>query len=557
MRPKKGLLSLGIALLLCLPSLAQEPAPSPIEQALSDKSYAQAVELALEALQKDQNPALFYQLGLALYGQKLYGLALEAFQEIEGQAQDFPELYYYMAWSAYLSQNYRLSQSYLDKAQPFLPPALKEYADDLYNTLLREQNQAFQNGVLAYQEERYADAIIHLTEAVKALPNSQEALLYLGASHYHLNQFSEAKPYLKKAAELDPESQFGKNALEILSVVETLADKLTPKPFQLGISVGPYLNTNLNLGGSLQANPTQQALEGLGSQLNLDMSYRFWPDSQLKYQLNFKGYLDNQETPLDTSLYNRQVHTLSVNSSYFLKDIYQVQLTTQSTMDVLGSDIFLVNSEFRPSVTVFATDRLLTRAGATFSAGVYPTVQSWSHTRFGLDLSQYIYLWNSQTWLRFFYQHQNVDALDFIQSTVNAEARTEIESRRANSRSSHQIGLSFQFPIGTPTFELGSNLTFTDYTQSEVYREFLIFNDPRTGLPLPRRDEFGRQFERLRQDSSLSFYATLNVPLDEHWSLKAQYQRLTNVSNILPDVIPGRNYNYLLDEVGLLVRYEF
>jgi tetratricopeptide (TPR) repeat protein len=118
------------------------------------------------------------------------------------------------AWRAYL-------KAHPSDAEPYAHLALLEARQDRYNEAIPLYRKALQLrpgmpgvrlnlGLALFKAGDLKGAVPEFTTLLKsAPPNSAEAMRYstlLGMAHYGLGQFAQAAPYLKKAADADPQN---------------------------------------------------------------------------------------------------------------------------------------------------------------------------------------------------------------------------------------------------------------------------------------------------------------------------------------------------------------
>jgi tetratricopeptide (TPR) repeat protein len=156
---------MNLPLRLSLQVLAQEP--EAIDSAEVSEYYA---------------PVYFY-LGLAYYNLRLYSFALEAFEQAEKRWQTPPpNLHFSLGMAHYYSRSLEYAQDYLNKviADPQSSAELKQAAEEQLLLTLRDQSGAYQEGLKAYQEGRFAEAILQLEVALRFLPQFRRIALLSG-----------------------------------------------------------------------------------------------------------------------------------------------------------------------------------------------------------------------------------------------------------------------------------------------------------------------------------------------------------------------------------------
>lgn len=551
-------------------------------EALQNGENETALRLSLQVLSQEPEaidsaevsdyyaPVYFY-LGLAYYNLRLYSFALEAFEQAEKRWQTPPpNLYFSLGMAHYYSRSLEYAQDYLNKviADPQSSAELKQAAEEQLLLTLRDQSGAYQEGLKAYQEGRFAEAILQLEVALRFLPNSGELHYYLGASQVQVQNFDAARQHFQAVLSLEPNSEIATQAQLTLDVIEKLAQNLPQKPFYGSLLLGGSFDTNVNFGGPTD-NTTQLPagasaagnLIDSGLLLNLAMGYQWLPEWGLRYNLYLQQYLglgNQQELSLSSADYNLQLHSLSLLNRFALSDSLDLSLTSQADAQWLGGKPFSWGGAARPVLTWYASERLVSRLSFALGGEIFPEFRERDNLNHQLGLEQYIYLWGSKTWLRFGYDWVQVYARDNL---LRRELQTqnnffEVDYRFANSRVAHQIGLGFGFPVGPVLFELGSRMDFIDYTQPDLVSQYLIGIDPLTGLSLPRQELNARSVEKMRADTRLSFYLQMEWPLTKELKLQGRYTRTTNVSNITP-VDYSVSRSYLKDVFNLSLRFDF
>ncbi|MGV3527166.1 MAG: tetratricopeptide repeat protein [Candidatus Sericytochromatia bacterium] len=549
-------------------------APDPLEQgrqAYRDGEYTQAVEFLLVALRSGASPELYYYLGLAYYSLNTYSLAIDAFETaLELYQSEAPpvDLLFSLAISYYYAGQLEQSQEALNTLLNDVrtPPELRAQAEQQLLLSLRDQSSAYQDAVLAYQEGRYAEARTGFEQALQIIPDSPEILYYLGITAYQLLDFAAARSYLERVVALEPNGDYGASAQQTLDVVKNLEQNLPARPFSGSLSLGTLGDSNVNFGDAgnnrIDLIEVEPALQDLASTFNLNLNYSFNAVSSLRYNYLLSlywGLNDGPERALNSYDYNLQQHALSLFHRLPLLDWLELYLDTHTSLQVLAGEPFFAEGGVRPTLTFYESERLITRGFLDVSTERYNLFQERDNWNYSLGLDQFIYLWNSRSWLRFGYRFNHVLARDNLRSQFQESngAILETEFLAANSRSQNQLGLGFHFPVGPLDLEVGTLLDFLNYNNPDIYRSYTININPITGLPLPRVENPGSVVKH-REDSRLTFFVNLEWPIAEHWRLLGRYQRLTNVSNISPLEIPTlTSRSYLKDVLELNLRWEF
>jgi len=567
-----GLLSLGLSgLLQSGPALAQPNALELGKQAYQAAEYAGAVEHLLQHLQLQDSPEVYYYLGLSYYNLSLFNLAIDAFASALERYEALPpvDLLLSLGLSHYYANQQEAAQEYFNRLlnDERTPPEMRTLAEEQLLLSLRDQSLAYQTGLEAFQTGEYQRALTAFQEVLHLMPDSAELYYYLGVSAYHLMTFDAASQYLKEVVRLAPESELGVSAAQTLAVMQKFAQNLPGKPFFGSISVGSLGDSNVNYGDAgnqfVTASQLDSAMQDVGAVMNLNLNYAFNSVSTLRYNYLFNLYAglnDNAERTLNSYDYNLQQHNLSLFHRIPVLDWIELYLDTHSSLQVLAGEPFFAEAGLRPTLTLYETERLVTRAFVDLSTERYTRFQERDNWNYSLGLDQYIYLWNSQTWLRFGYRFLHVLARDQIRTQQQAAGGSlfETEFLAASSRSQNQLGLGLGFPLGDATLEVGTSFDFALYNQPDVYRVFRLNLNPLTGLPLPREELQNFTVVKHREDTRLNFYLHLEWPLTESWTLIGRYNRITNVSNISPLEIPTlTSRSYLKDMLDLSFRYYF
>lgn len=583
----RPLLGISFVLLSSLPAWAQqelesqlqpEPAVSPspdshlFEQgklAYANGDFVGAIEALLEALRTTQTAEIYTYLGLSYYNLSTFTLAIDAFESAlsltGGQAE--PSLLFSLALSYYYAHDLEHAQELLNQVLnlPETPPELRQQAEEQLLLTLRDQSSAYQQAMSAYQEGRFNDAVQAFQEVLQLVPDSAEIHYYLGLSAYQLLNFELAKRSLQRVIELAPETEYASSAAQTLEVINKLAQGQPRGPFYGSISLGTQGDSNVNFGDAgnnrFSSAQTESALQDLGSVLNLNLNYAFNAVSSLRYNYLFNlywGLNDNPERQLNSYDYNLQQHSLSLFHRIPINDWIELYLDTRSSMQVLAGEVYLADAEIRPTLTFYETERLITRAYLELAAESYQRFSQRDNLNYALGLDQYLYFWNSQTWLRFGYRFNHVLANDGISKEYFSQNGhlNELEFRSAASRSDNQLAIGFGFPLGPLNCELGTSFNFLLYNQPDIYRLSRIGTNPLTGLPLPPQVQ--AEAEKFREDTRLNFYLQAEWPLSERWKLLGRYNRLTNISNISPIEFPTvTSRSYLKDVLEVSLRWEF
>lgn len=539
--------------------------------AYRDGAYAQAVEYLLQALQVQDSPEVYYFLGLSYYNLSYFQLAIEAFDAALARYQALPpvDLLVSLGFSHYYAGNLAAAQEYFNQVleDPRTPPELRQLAESQLLIALRDQSEAYQTGIEAFRQGDYALALQAFEEVLHLMPDSAELYYYLGISAYQQLAIDSALRYLEKVVALAPESEYGQSAAQTLEVLEKLAQNLPRGPFFGSLSLGTLGDSNVNYGDTgssfVTASQIDPAIQDLGGVLNLNLNYTLSPISSLRYNylLNlYSGLNDSAERVLNSYDYNLQQHNISLFHRIPVMDWIELYLDTHSSLQMLAGEPFFTAAGLRPTLTLYETERLVTRMLADISTERYTRFSERDNWNYSFGLEQYIYLWNSQSWLRFGYRFLQVLARDNLRSQQQASGGTlfETEFLAASSRSQNQLGLGLGFPLGDARLELGSQIDFARYNNPDIYRVYRLNLNPLTGLPLPREELNDLSTLKQREDTRLIFYLNLEWPLSREWSLIGRYNRITNVSNISPREIPTlTSRSYLKDMLDISLRYHF
>jgi len=512
-------------------------------------------------------------LGLSYYGLGTYSLAIDAFEMAELLYQDYKpvDLLFSLGLAYYYAGELEQAQDYLNIVlnDPRASVSLRRVAEEQLLQSFRDQSQDYQQGLLAFQNADYKTALSLFQKVLNLMPDSPELNYYLGLSAYHLMDYALAAQYLKQVKKLAPNSEYGISAHQTLEVVEKLAQNLPPRPFYGSITLGSFGDSNVNYGGAVNNNVSAQnselesTLQDTGSRLNLQLNYALSSVSNLSYNYGLSMYWglnDAPERALNSYDFNLQQHNISLFHRIPVRDWIELYINTHGSLQVLAGKPFFSEAGLRPTLTFYESERLITRAYLDVSKESYVSFQGRDNWNYTLALNQYLYLWDSQSWLRFGYRFQHVLARDNIQSVLQERDGSlfETEFLAAASRSDNQLGMAFGWPLWDATMELGTRFNFLLYNTPDVFRQYRYSINPLTGLPLPREELRDLSREIYREDTRLSFYLSIEWPLMERWKLLGRYQRVTNVSNISPlDISTLTNRSYLKDELELGVQFLF
>ncbi len=562
-------LSLGLFASLLCHSVQAGPLTESGKSHYHQGELTEAVYQLLLALASEEEPETYYYLGLSYYGLNTYVLAIDAF---ENALSRYPELapvnlLYSLALAHYYANHLERSQDYLNQVlnDPRTPVEIRSQAEQQLLLTLRDQSTDYQQALDAYQSQNYDLALLAFTEVLKLLPDSAEIYYFMGISAYQKLDFKLARDYLERAIAIEPAGEYADSARQNLEVVKQLANNLPSRAFSGSITLGSFGDSNVNYGdaGNNRVNERQSdsAIQDLGSAMNLNLNYAFNSVTNLRYNYLLNLYWGLNDSPsqiLNSYDYNLQQHSLSLFHRIPIKDWIELYIDTHTNVQVLAGQPFFTEAGLRPTLTFYESERLITRAWVDLATEAYTSFQERDNFSLGLGLDQYIYLWDSRSWLRFGYRFGQVTARDNLRSLQQPAGGqvTEIEFRAANSRSQNQIGMGMAFPVGPLDFELGTSFDFLLYTKPDVYRQYRLGINPITGLPLPRSEESA--FEKFREDTRLTFYANMEWPISPQWSLLGRYNRVTNVSNITQSEIRTlTSRSYLKDVLEFSLRYRF
>lgn len=571
-------LVLLLSMLWDVPVGANQTVGSPLyEKALNtykQEQYDAALELFLQVLaQEPQNPAAHYYLGLCYSNLGYHSLALDVLLFAQKNWTDpLPELPFWLAMAYYNTRDLSTAKTLLHQLleNPAIELELLTSAQKWLLFILQEENESFRLGNQSYEEARYQDAITHFQKSLTELPDSAIILYYLGASYYQLHNYQQAKTYLTKVIALAPNSPLGQEAEFYRQVIDKLTTTLSVRPFYFKVLTGTLLDTNVNYGGGTDNTPLvgdrfaaiNQPIQDGGTFLNLitGLHLNEYLETRYSYLLNLYWGLSNQTERIVNSYdYNHQSHQLSFLFTFPVSDFLQWQLDSHFDWDVLAGRNYLLGARLSPSLTLFANERLVTRLLGSVWTELYPSIRERDNVSFFLGLEQYLYLWDSNSWLRFSYDYQSINARDQLQQQQGLDSEQTpfmLDFRFANSRALNTVGMTFGFPVGPVKLQVGSRLQFADYTKADLYKQYLLRVDPLTGLALPRQELTARSVDKFRQDTQLVFSLDCEWPFSEQWALLMRYNRITNVSNIVPeDYTVSRSY--LKDIFSINMQYRF
>jgi tetratricopeptide (TPR) repeat protein len=538
--------------------------------------YSDAVRLLLSTLNDNSSREAYYYLGLSYYNLGLYALTIDAFEvALKAYGKEVPvDLLFSLGLSHYYANALEPAQEYLNQVlnDPRTSPEMRALAEEQLLLTLRDQSSAYQDALTAYQAGEFETAKSLFEEALRIMPNSPELYYYLGVSAYQLLDFALAKQSLEQVVSLAPEGEFASSARQTLAVVDKLAQNIPLKPFTGSLTLGSFGDSNVNYGGApnnavsnpLQSSATAPFGDG-GSSANLDLNYRFNEvlSARYNYFLNLYWGLNDANSAdrlLSSADYNLQQHSFTVSQRYSLTDWVEMNIDSRGGIQFLAGDPFFGEISVRPTFTFYETERLISRAYVDLTTEQFTRFAERDNFNYAMALEQYIYLWNSRTWLRFNYRFLHVLARDNIQSTQqeNNGQIIQVDFLTASSRSQNQIGMGFAFPLGPIDIEMGSNFDFLLYHNPDIYKASRIAINPLTGLPLPPEALPGLSVEKLREDTRLVFYTNAEWKFDDNWSLVGRYNRTTNVSNISAQEIRTlTSRSYLKDVAEILLRYRF
>lgn len=544
--------------------------------AYQSQQYTEAIQALLPTLAQEAPREAYYYLGLSYYNLSLYALAIDAFEvALQDYGEEAPvDLLFSLGLAHYYASDLESAQEYLNQVlnDERASAEMRQLAEQQLLLTLRDQSSAYQDALAAYQRGDFEIARDLFQEALRITPDSPELYYYLGISAYQLFDFVLAKNSLEKVLALAPEGEFASSARQTLAVVNKLAQNLPLKPFSGSITLGSFGDSNVNYGGALNnavgddlQSSASSPFADLGTSLNVDLNYRFNEVLSARYNYFLNAYwgLSDDETSgrlLSSADYHLQQHSFLVSQRYSLNDWIEMSLDSRGGLQFLAGDPFFGELSLRPTFTFYETERLISRAYADLAMEQFTRFAERDNFNYALALEQYIYLWNSRTWLRFNYRFLHVLARDNIQSNqqeANGQL-IQVDFLTASSRSQNQIGMGFAFPLGPIDIEMGSNFDFLLYHHPDIYKASRITMNPLTGLPLPPEPIPGLSVEKLREDTRLVFYANAEWKLDDHWSLLAQYNRTTNVSNISAEEIRTiTSRSYLKDVAEIRLRYSF
>ena len=540
------------------------------ESAYQAGNYSEAAGHFLRALKSEDSAEIYDYLGRSYYKLGFYSLAVDAFESaLERYGRTLPvELMLSLAFAYYNTNQLSLAQDFLNQviSSPASTPEYRRLAEEQLLITLRDQSEDYQAGLEAYRLGDYQAALNAFQRVQKIIPQSAEIYYYMGLSAYQLLDFELAKGYLQEVVKLDADGVYRESSKQTLEALEKLSDELQLRPLKGSVSLGSLGDSNVNFGGAgnnevSESSRSNSAIQDLGTSLNLNVNYALSPQSNLRYNYlgNFYWGLNNPEPPnLNAFDFNLQQHSLSLFHRIPLQDWVELYLDSHGSLQFLGDSPFFTEVGLRPTLTFYETERLVTRGFFDVSTERYTRFRERDNWNYALGLDQFIYLWNARTWLRFNYRFDQVLADDSLRRQLTSDGLRAIESRTAASRSQNQLGLSFGFPLGPAKMEMGTRFDFLNYTQPDVYREFLLGTNPLTGLPLDPVEDVDKTVEKYREDTRLTFFINGEWQIYDNVTLVGRYLRQTNVSNISPlEINTSFNRSFLKDVLDLSVRYSF
>lgn len=550
---------------------AQNTGPSSFElgkQAYEQGEFVDAVEILLASLRQGESAEIYHYLGLAYYSLETYSLALDAFEAARRlYGEDPPGLLYSLALSYFYADNVEQAQDFLNQVlnHPEATEELRALAEEQLLITLRNSSSAYLTAQTAYQNGDFETALKAYEEVLLLTPDNAEAHYYIGLSAYQLLDYDQARRSLQRAIELAPEGEYAEAARQNLEVMNKLAQNLQRGPFAGSVTLGMFGDSNVNYGDAgnnrFSSSTSESALQDLGSVLNLNMIYSLNEVTSLRYNYQLDLYWGLNDSPtrqLNSYDFNFQQHQLSMFHRLPLLDWLELYLETRGNLQILAGNVYQFEGGIRPTLTFYQTDQLYTRGYFDLATGRYPTFSERDNWNYAFGLEQYIFLWNSQTWLRFGYRFSQMLARDSISEFISEDNGrfTQLEFRSAFSHSNNQLGMSFAFPVGPLSFEVGTGFDFLIFNQPDLYREYRLSINPLTGLPLPRQEQ--RSTVKYREDTRLTFNIDMTWPIADRFTLLGRYVRTTNVSNISPlEILTVTSRSYLKDELSLALRWEF
>lgn len=552
-----------------LPSFADEPDPNyELGATYYEKQmYTEAVERFKKVITKNhQNADAYYYLGLSLYALAYYNEALDAFLAANNlYSPPLIDVNYRMALTYMelgkideaLNEFHKVSGQDIDKelaanAQNWIETIEGEQIKEISNQAQAE-NLNFKNGIDLYETQKYEESEIAFNKTLQDNLNQNIKGLtyyYLGVIHYNQNKYPQSVSDFKQVITLKPDTQISRDATSYITAINDFIGPYN-KLFTLTVFVGPRFDTNINYVYGKDAIPDlSTVLTAIGSYRPNDFL-----EAKLTYFFNWNTSLisNSLDKPNISADYNFQTLQSLITYSQPLSHLLQLESEGQFNWWNLGGRNYLFNGKISPKLSVFATPRLITTLQGNFEINSYPDNNERNSVGAGAGITQYIYLWNRQSWVKLGYEYESVLANDDLKKFIS-ESDTLINYRYANSYTGQNFFLTIGFPlILNSRLQLISKLSLLNYTNPDIFQQYEKEYNP---VEDQSTMELKQDLKKYRADSLLSLGVEYFLPITPIWTFSAYYNYTRNISNISRfDYSVDRSYDKDLIGINLIANF--
>lgn len=529
---------------------AKPKAPTPAQQAQAfyrngAQAYAQGQMLeAAEAFQQAVSlqshwPDAFYYLGLTYYSLGQYDLALAAFTEAQAQyKQPHAETLFGMGLSQYaLRQLPAARGAFVRAVAATASDELKTTAESWIQVLDGElERQAIEQALAAdpgfhtaieqYERGEFMAAVASFQQTLAKYPRSTMVQYYLGASNYQMTRYQEAIQAFQRVIELEPKSQYAKDAQLFIDSIRSMQQSRAGRPFSFFASVGSGYDSNVSYGNGAQILPDAT------SQLMLSASYRLSPHLQAQYSLgaNANFGLTPPVAGYTSQDFNLMSHTGGLLWDWPISRLLTLGGDYQLSWYLLGGQSYLVDHRLQPRLQWLWHPSLVSRVYAVIQSSQFPRFTERSSVNSGLGVST---AWQ----LPFLPGALLTGGYDLLNVAANDHAITEqvarlddgtpyaLRSRLAASYLGHGPYLGFDWQLWSTTVRLTSRLQWLGFTKPDYYQ--LTYFQGEQALPPSLNTD------KLRADRLITLTAEVIQPLSDQLFLSLQGSYYLNDSNIV------------------------
>lgn len=487
--------------------------------AYDDRRYDEALSLLTRAQAlKSHDPRMLYYLGLTQLALKNPTAAVSALEQAYQIQPSDPSLRSQLGTAYFSAGQY-------EQAAPLL--------EEAYEADPSSEHLGYYVGIVRYRQKNYQGAVQAFGAVKTGDPNIQQlSRFYRGLALGVLGLPEQASAELRQLERTDASLPFTGQALQLQKAIAAGRKTDEVKRLGLQISVGGFYSDNVAINprnpGTTPDPTTNDILRSLSSRNttapgaigSLVADYSFYREGPFEATVNY-AFLQTLNFNNGLNEFNLQSHLPGVSGFYrgTVGDL-PFQFAAQYTYNY----IFLKDAAF------------MSAHSPTFSASIVPP--SFSIPGLGAvgNLTSVLSRWQKKE----FYREPVANDLRFSgeqRDAYNVMFGFAHAFRFAQDK--HLVRLGYQYDnesaAGTAFSYIGHRAQAGVQTSLPVaglilrYDYDIHFRDYKNEQPLFR--DFSGQLSK-REDTQQTHSAQLILPVADHWSISAQYQRVLNKSNV-------------------------